>query len=100
MLVHDVDMNGNDDFTIDCKTCIGVGTTACNDCVVMHLLANDDGPIDYVPVQLAIVPRVPDANEAAIELFLRAGLLTDPVQFVPVDEFDPARTAVRSRVRT
>lgn len=80
-------MNERDDFTLDCTTCIGVGTTACSDCIVTHLLANDDGPIDYVPVQLAPVQRIPDPQEAAIALFQRAGLVGDAVEFVPVDEF-------------
>ncbi len=88
-------MNESDDFTLDCGTCIGVGTTACNDCIVTHLLANDDGPIDYVPVQLAPVPRVPDPQETAISLFQRAGLVGDAVEFVPFAEFEsfavPAR---------
>ncbi len=85
-------MTEHDDFSIDCKTCIGAGTTACNDCFVTHLLANDDGPIDYVPVVLAHslkeVPRVPDSHEIAVSLFVRAGLVDEPVQFVPVVEFE------------
>lgn len=75
------------DFSMDCKTCIGAGTTACSGCIVTHLLANDDGPIDYVPVRLVEVPRVPDANEAAVGLFVQAGLLADPVEFVSMEEF-------------
>ena len=39
-----------DTFSIECGTCIATGTTACTDCVVAHLLANDDGPIDLVAV--------------------------------------------------
>lgn len=80
-------MTNREDFSIDCKTCIGVGTTACNDCLVTHLLANDDGPIDYVPVTLTEVPRVPDAHESAISLFVRAGLVDDPIEFVTAEEF-------------
>ena len=86
--MHDGGMTTRDDFSIDCKTCIGAGTTACNDCFVTHLLANDDGPIDYVPVVLAEVPRVPDPQEVAVALFVRAGLLDEPVQLVPLDEFE------------
>jgi len=88
VLMHDAHMTESDDFSIDCKTCIGAGTTACNDCIVTHLLANSDGPIDYVPVQLAPVQRRADPNDVAIDLFRRAGLLDDPIQFVPVDEFE------------
>ena len=86
--MHDGDMTESDDFSIDCKTCIGAGTTACNDCFVTHLLANDDGPIDYVPVALIEVPRVPDPQEVAVSLFVRAGLLDEPVHLVPLDEFE------------
>jgi hypothetical protein len=101
--LHDGAMTESDnfsaEFSMDCKTCIGAATTACSDCIVTHLLANDDGPIDYVPVALAEsfkeVPRVPDANEIAISLFQRAGLVDDPVHLVAVDDFDaygvPAR---------
>jgi len=81
-------MNESDDFSLDCKTCIGAGTTACNDCIVTHLLANDDGPIDYVPVQLTPVPRIPDPQETAISLFQRAGLIGDHVEFVPIEDFE------------
>jgi hypothetical protein len=95
VLVHDDHMNESDDFTLDCKTCIGAGTTACNDCIVTHLLANDDGPIDYVPVRLAPVPRLPDPQEVAIDLFQRAGLVDDPIQFVPVSEFESPGVPVR-----
>ncbi len=87
VLMHDGNMNEHEDFSIDCKTCIGAGTTACNDCFVTHLLANDDGPIDYVPVVLSEVRRLPDPQEVAISLFIRSGLVDDPIQLVPVDEF-------------
>lgn len=74
-----------DEFGIDCNTCIGVGTTACNECVVGFVLANDDGPIDFVPV-----PRIPDDYEVAISLFKRAGLVDSNVEFVPVEVFESA----------
>jgi hypothetical protein len=82
-------MFDSDDLTIDCKTCIGAGTTACTGCIMTYLLANDDGPIDYVPVQLTEVPRIPDPEEVAIELFRRAGLVGDSPDFVSLDEFSP-----------
>ena len=72
------------DFDIECGTCVASGTTACADCVVTHLLANDDGPIDFVTVPVA-TPTTPE--QRAIELFLRAGLLDDPVQFVAPADF-------------
>jgi hypothetical protein len=33
------------------------------------------------------VPRLPDPQEVAIALFIRSGLVDDPIQLVPVDEF-------------
>lgn len=87
-------MTESDDFSIDCKTCIGAGTTACNDCIVTHLLANDDGPIDYVPVALTEVPRVPDQNEVAVSLFVRAGLVDDHAPFISVEEFEAFEVSV------
>jgi hypothetical protein len=42
-------MHDADDLTIECATCPATGTTACGDCIVTHLLANDDGPIEYTP---------------------------------------------------
>ncbi len=72
-------------FAIECGTCVATGTTACTDCVVAHLLANDDGPIDLVSVAIG---RPPSATERAISLFERAGLLDDPIQFVDVAAFE------------
>jgi hypothetical protein len=73
------------DLSIECGTCVASGTTACADCVVTHLLANDDGPIDFVTVPVA-APTTPE--QRAIELFRRSGLLDDPVQFVAVADFE------------
>jgi hypothetical protein len=72
-------------LAIECGTCVATGTTACADCVVTHLLANDDGPIDLVTVPVA---RPVSASDRAIVLFERAGLLDDPVEFVSVAEFE------------
>jgi hypothetical protein len=72
-------------LAIECGTCVATGTTACTDCVVTHLLANDDGPIDLVSVAIS---RPVSASERAISLFERAGLLDDPVQFVSLAEFE------------
>lgn len=83
------------DFEIECGTCLAKGTTACADCVVTHLLANDDGPIDFVTVPVA-APTTPE--QRAIELFRRAGLLDEPVQFVDRAVFEAgAATPVAAR---
>ncbi len=78
-----------DAFAIECATCVATGTTACADCVVTHLLANDDGPIDLVSVAVASPLSTLDR---AIALFERAGLLDDPVQFVDPAEFERSLT--------
>lgn len=95
MDVHDAGMSDVPEFTIDCRTCIGSGTTACNDCVMTHLLANDAGPIDYVTIGLQPVPRLPEPDEVAIDLFRRAGMVADPVEFVTQDEFDRYGALIR-----
>ncbi len=75
----------NIDISIECGTCVATGTTACADCIVTHLLANDDGPIDLevVPVAAPLSP-----TDRAIALFRSAGLVDDPVEFVTVAEFE------------
>ncbi len=72
-------------LSIECGTCVATGTTACADCIVTHLLANDDGPIDLVTVPLAAAVS---ATDRAVELFRRAGLLDDPVQCVSLADFE------------
>lgn len=84
-----VDMETND-FSIECGTCVATGTTACADCIVTHLLANDDGPIDLVTVPVA-TPL--SATDRAIALFRSAGLVDDPVEFVGVTEFERGAAA-------
>jgi hypothetical protein len=73
------------DISIECDTCVATGTTACADCIVTHLLANDDGPIDLVTVPIA-APTT--AIDRAVGLFRREGLLDDPIVFVGVEEFE------------
>jgi hypothetical protein len=73
------------DISIECGTCVATGTTACADCIVTHLLANDDGPIDLVTVPIA-APTT--AIDRAVGLFQRAGLLDDPIEFVDVADFE------------
>ena len=75
----------NFDISIDCATCVATGTTACADCVVTHLLANDDGPIDLV---VTAVDAPMSTSDRAVALFAQAGLVDDPVQFVSVEEFE------------
>jgi hypothetical protein len=82
------DMFNDDQLSLDCGTCIGSGTTACSDCLVSHLLANDDGPIEFVPVRLAEVPRLPTPDELAVAMLSRAGLLDDTPHFVSFAEFE------------
>jgi hypothetical protein len=84
-----------DHFMIECGTCLATGTTACNECLVTHLLANDDGPIDFVTVAVA---RPVTATDRAIELFRRAGLLDDPVEYVTLEEFEARASEVASAV--
>ena len=80
-------MNNGDEFSIDCNTCIGHGTTACSDCLVSHLLANDDGPIDFVTTSVKFLEPIPTPDEVALALLVKAGLVNDPPVFVPMDEF-------------
>lgn len=80
-------MFSQDDFTLDCHTCQAANTTACTDCIVSHLLANDDGPIDLQPVPLHSPVT---AVDRAVGMFGRAGLLDDDPVFVSQREFDRA----------
>jgi hypothetical protein len=80
----------NFDISIECGTCVATGTTACADCIVTHLLANDDGPIDLVTVPVAAPVSVTDR---AVALFRSAGLLADPIEFVSVAEFEGSAVA-------
>jgi hypothetical protein len=84
-------MNDFDGFAIECTTCVATGTTACNECVVTHLIANDDGPIDLVTVAVAAPLSV---HDRAIALFERAGMLDDPVEFVDLTVFERGLTGV------
>jgi hypothetical protein len=82
-----------DGLHIDCHTCVAANTTACNDCIATHLLANDDGPIELVvtprpsrPTSVDLRTGGTDADaDPVVERFVRAGLLDDPPVFV-----DPA----------
>lgn len=80
-----VHMFQNDDLVLDCRTCVAVNTTACSDCVVHHLLANDAGPIDFLPTPASVAPS---ESERAVSLFAKAGLIDDSPTWVPYDEFE------------
>ena len=84
-------MFSNDELTLDCNTCLAANTTACSDCVVSHLLANDDGPIDLEPVPVESPLR---AVDRAVGMFGRAGLVGDVPEFVTREEFEAGRSAV------
>lgn len=73
-------------FSIDCRTCPAANTTACNECVLTHVVANDSGPIDLVVVP---EPTGPAPVERAVDLFVAAGLCGDSPAFVSPDDFDP-----------
>ena len=79
-------MTNDIDLALDCTTCVAANTTACGDCVVNHLLANDAGPIEFVPNPR----RAPVVGETArvIGLFAKAGLLDDDPQFVAFSDFE------------
>jgi len=87
-------MFDSDGISLDCSTCVAVNTTACGDCVVQHLLANDAGPIEFVPGPRR---RVVNDTERVIGLFERAGLLADEAHFVAFDEFESVDAPQMSR---
>ena len=83
--IDGIDHTAGPALSIECDACVATGTTACADCIVTHLLANDDGPIDLVTVPVAAPVS---AADRAVALFQRAGLLDDPVEFVSLAEFE------------
>lgn len=106
-------MDSLDSLTIECNTCPATGTTACSDCVVTHLLANDDGPIDLAPAKASADGLVSAADGSmvrdgggdeeddsfarAVELFATAGLVDDPPVLVDPDLFEAADPAAAQR---
>ncbi len=82
MMAH---MFSSDDITLDCRTCVAANTTACEDCIVNHLLANDAGPIDFVPTSRR---RAVSDTERVVDLFARAGMLDADPHFVPFAVFE------------
>ena len=95
-------MTDQPDDVIDCQTCLAANTTACADCIVGHLLANDDGPIELRVVaghrpddESAQVDPADAAVDRAVALFDRAGLLDSPPAFVSVSDFERGRVPER-----
>lgn len=78
-------MFSQDEITLDCNTCLAANTTACADCIVSHLLANDDGPIELEPVP---VHAPVSSADRVVGMFGRAGLIDDDPVFVSQREFD------------
>ena len=75
--------------TIECETCVAANTSACGECIVNYVLANDAGPIEYVPAPEPVEVQLRSGTiEAAIDLFVRSGLVEEPVTFVTVAEFE------------
>ena len=69
-----------------------VGERALREGVLIGRYARCDGA---VVGQAETLSRVLDPHEAAIALFQRAGLVDDPLQFVPVSEFESYGVPVR-----
>ncbi len=75
--------------TIECDTCLATGTSACSECVVTFVLANDAGPIDYVPTPVALRSAAGVSGvDRVVALLMSAGLVDDPVEFVPIEVFE------------
>ena len=95
-------MQHDDTRHIDCHTCVASGTTACSDCIVGHLLANDEGPIGLrvvqpgphdAPARHSLAPVTDDTADdvgRVIELFSSAGLLDEPPYLVSAEEYAAA----------
>ena len=71
--------------SIECGTCVAASTSACSDCIVNYVLANDAGPVEFVPVHLG---GHDERVDATVRLFVRAGLVDDPVVFLTSREFE------------
>ena len=73
--------------SIECGTCVAANTSACSDCIVNYVLANDAGPVDFVPVQVG--QRDHDQRvDGVVRMFVTAGLVDDPVVFLTSREFE------------
>ncbi len=78
------------DLALDCSTCVAANTTACGDCVVHHLLANDAGPIEFVPAPTSRRNEPVSETARVVDLLAQAGLLDAEPQFVAYSEFESA----------
>ena len=79
-------MTNDIDLALDCSTCVAANTTACEGCVVQHLLANDAGPIEFVPTPQPV--SVADDTARVVALFANAGLIDDEPRFVDYADFE------------
>jgi hypothetical protein len=88
-----------DPLPLDCDRCPADGSSACVDCVVTHLLANDQGPIHFLPSTprpAAVAVEAAPAIDEVVGWFVAAGLVDDPPTFV---DADPARSVRSAAVR-
>ncbi len=83
------------DLRLDCQTCVAANTTACNDCIVSHVLANDDGPIELVTTGVVVElgraaerASPTDPVDGAVELLTKAGLLDETPVWIDRAVFD------------
>ena len=83
-------MFDTDSVNIDCNTCVAVGTTACNDCLVGYVLANESGPINLVVAPRSMHDTDQHDVDRVIKLMARAGMLDDPPVLVTAEEFAAA----------
>lgn len=86
-------MSDTDDLILDCRTCVAANTTACNECVVNHLLANDAGPIEFVPTLRAVMARSQATHgvDRAVAMFVAAGLCADEPEWIERADFEAGR---------
>ena len=63
--------------SIECGTCVAANTSACSDCIVNYVLANDAGPVDFVPVQVGRHDH-DERVDGVVRMFVTAGLVDDP----------------------
>ncbi len=74
--------------SIECGTCVAANTSACSDCIVNYVLANDAGPVEFVPVHIGAHDDHDARVDATVRLFVSAGLVDDPVVFLSSREFE------------